>query len=834
MHFYRQTIDKTLAELKSTAKGLTAAEASSRLKKYGDNAIKVGSVPLWKKILEPFMDIFTLVLASAALISYWQGEALDGTIILVIIGISAVIFYIQRFSTDRVLRNLNKQSASSTNTIRAGRNTLINTSNLVPGDIVVLSEGEKVPADMRIIKSSNLRVDESVLTGESLPVEKNTAKLTGVKEIYEQNNMLFSGSFVVGGSARGVVTATGNNTQFGNIATLAERTESKSPVQLKIDTLITKIVIVVGALALVTFGLALFRGLDMAESLRFVIALSVSAVPEGLPVAISVVLVLGMRRIATKKAVVQQMRAIETLGIINTIATDKTGTLTENRLSVQSTWQLQKSSNINLALSRVYNRGTNLSDPLDKSLLEYSRKTKTYSDASAPVGELPFDQSLAMSATVWHDGSSFVAYIKGSPESIMLHSKLSTSDQKKADQELANLAQKGYRVIGIAKASLASATTSYGTLLAGNVEFIGFVAVADTLRTEAAEAIKTALSAGVTVRMITGDHAETAYQIGKQLKMVSSRDQVFDCRNLDQHTDEELTKIVQKTKVFARVIPEQKYRLLTILKQNNITAMTGDGVNDVPALTNAHIGIAMGSGSSIAKDAGDIILLDDNFKTIIDAMQEGRAIIANIKRMLFYLLSTNAGEILTMIGALLVGTKLPLEAVQILWVNLVTDTSMVIPLGLEPAEKNIMKQKPLKPNEPILGRKMIVRTIISAVTIAALTLATYLVFLDAGGHAYAQTMAFAALIVSQWGNAFSARSDNESVFSRLKVMNRSFYAGLLISIGLQGLVFFGPLGSVLHIASVDWQHLLIVSILGFIAPIIVCEFHKLFTRSRTS
>ena len=330
--------------------------------------------------------------------------------------------------------------------------------------------------------------------------------------------------------------------------------------------------------------------------------------------------------------------------------------------------------------------------------------------------------------------------------------------------------------------------------------------------------------------MITGDHFETAYQIGRKLEMVETRDEVFDCRAMTAMTDEELEPIVERTKVFSRVIPEQKYRLLTILKKHNITAMTGDGVNDVPALSNAHIGVAMGSGSQIAKDAGGIILLDDNFKTIIDAMREGRIIIANIRRMLFYLLSTNAGELITMIGALAAGIKMPLEPVQILWVNLVTDTSMVIPLGLEPGEKHTMKRKPKNPDAPILSRMLIQRMIIVATTMAALTLGIYLYFEHYYTHQYAQTAAFLTLVVAQWANAFNARSSYDSIFTRLKVMNRSFYVGLAASITLQLLAFFGPLGQLLHLAPMDLWHVALLSVIGFVIPIATCELHKWYHR----
>ncbi len=805
-------------------------EVERRKRQYGPNTVRVHKMPLWRKLIEPFIDIFTLVLAGAAIISYWQGEQLDAIIILIIIAISACIYYVQRFSTEKVLRSLNKKTAEKVTVIRNKHKVQVLGSELVPGDIVLLSEGQKVLADLRAIELDNLSVDESVLTGESLPVEKSTSTLRGEKPVYEQRNILFSGSFVVSGTGTGVVIATGNSTQFGNIATLAKRSETKSPVQQRIDRLITRIVILVGALAAATFILALARGMELGESLRFVIALSVSAIPEGLPIAISVILVLGMRRMATKKALVQQMRAIETLGVITTIATDKTGTLTENRLTVRQTWAAKESINIDSVVARAVNQNGNLNDPLDSALVAYARKLGLLNKDARPADELPFDQKYAMSAAMWHRGSDVDIYVKGAPEAIMRRSELTPAAQKSAQSALDDLTRKGYRVIGLASITTKKLVSDFDELAAQPFRFQGFVAVADVLRTEAAGAIKTALAAGVSVRMITGDHAETAFQIGKSLGMVNARDEVFDCRTLDTLDDDAVLPIINKTRVFARVIPEQKYRLLTLLKKRNITAMTGDGVNDVPALTNAHIGIAMGSGASIAKDAGDIILLDDNFKTIIDAMREGRVIISNIRRMLVYLLATNAGEVLSMLGALIIGTRLPLEPVQILWVNLVTDTSMVIPLGLEPAEDDVMKRKPQKPNAPMLSRAMIARVIISAVIIASLTLVTYILFERNYGHAYAQTMAFAALVVSQWGNAFAVRSDTGYAWTRLKVMNRSFYAGLAISIALQALVFFGPLGEALHITKVASLHLIVASLISFVLPIIASDIHKALIR----
>ena len=828
MQFYQQSAAEALTALSSSENGLTPAQVRRAQQKYGPNSLTVTSEPWWKKVLEPFMDIFTLVLVMAAVISLLHGEAIDAIIISTIIAISAIIFYVQRFSTDRVLRSLSKHDAQIVDVRRSGEVKRLDTVKLVPGDIVLLAEGEKIPADLRLIDANQLRVDESQLTGESLPITKQTRALRGDKQVYEQANMLFQGSFVVAGTAVGVVVATGNNTEFGNLASLSKRADAQSPVQKKIDKLITKIIAVVAAVSVVAFGLSLLRGMDVLESLRFVMALAVSAVPESLPIAISVVLVLGMRRMAVKKALVHQMRAIETVGVITTIATDKTGTLTKNLLTVRETWTPSKTKDPLKTLAHAINRSSS-HDPLDTALENYAR-THDALPKSTPAVELPFDQASAMSAAVWHHGAQYIIYAKGAPEHIVTACKLTKAASTKALDALQELTSKGYRVIGLASTIGDAPPQTMAEIGKLKLQFDGFVAVADILRPEAKASIREAQKAGVTVRMITGDHFETAYHIGRELGMVESRDEVFDCREMDALSDDELGPIVEQTKVFSRVIPEQKYRLLTILKQHNIAAMTGDGVNDVPALSNAHVGVAMGSGSHIARDAGDIVLLDDNFKTIIDAMREGRTIIANVKRMLFYLLSTNAGELITMIGALLIGIKTPLEPVQILWVNLVTDTSMVIPLGLEPAEKDGMKRPPTKPNAPILGNTMLWRMLLIAATMACVALGTYIFFEHRFGHAYAQTLAFLSLVVSQWANAFNARSDRESVFTRLKVMNRNFYIGLTLSISLQLLALFGPLAGILHIAPVAISHMLVIAGLSLILPIVVCEWHKLYTR----
>ena len=835
MLFYHRSVEETYRELHTQPEGISGHEASKRLETYGPNAIRIKGEPLWRTLIEPFANIFMLVLFVAAVISFIHHAVFDAVIILVIMGVSALIYYVQRFSTERILRSLQKHSAQQVEVIRHDETMLIDASRLVPGDVIKLSEGDKIPADIRLTRADAVRVDESVLTGESVPVSKSSDTIGDHKEVYEQTNMVFQGSFMIAGQATGVVVFTGNHTEFGRIAALTKKAPdaSRSPVQKKIDTLLSRIVIVVAALAVVAFVLALARGIELTEALRFVMALSVSAVPESLPVAISVILVLGMRRMAAKKALVRTMRAIETVGVITTIATDKTGTLTENKLSVQEVWQPEGSEHHlpTVAHRTINHHSERTRDPLDVAMIEFTNAEASVELKGEAVTKLPFDQAFSMSGNVWHHKGRYDLVIKGAPEQVMAHSHLSKAQRTEAETALQSLTTQGYRVIALASTKLDKPLDKLQDLSKNTqLQFVGFLAVADTLRPAARRAIHAAQSAGVSVRMITGDHFETAYQIGMQLGLIESRNQVFDSRKMGELSDKQLAKHVLDARVFSRVTPENKFRILQILKAKEITAMTGDGVNDVPALSNAHVGVAMGSGSQIAKDASDMILLNDNFASIVRAMKEGRIVFANIRRMLFYLLSTNTGEVIVMIGALVVGLPMPLAPVQILWVNLVTDTSMVIPLGLEPGEKDVMKRKPISPTAPILGKYMISRIVLVALTMGILALAMYAYFNARYGAAYGQTVAFAALVVMQWTNAFNARSTFESVFSRLRVWNKAFYIGLTASVTLQLVAFFGPLQPVLHIHPIALGDLFITSIIAFVVLILVVEIHKFIGR----
>jgi calcium-translocating P-type ATPase len=835
MLYYHQSIEETYETLGTGPKGISRRDVDKRLEKYGYNSIHIKGDPLWRKLAEPFLNVFMLVLFIAAVISLLHHAIFDAVIILVIMATSAVIYYVQRFSTERILRSLQKHTAQRVEVIRGGETRYIDDSELVPGDIIQLNEGDKVPADIRLVVANSLRVDEAVLTGESVPVSKVTDVLPAKKEVYEQINMLFQGSFIVSGTATGIVVFTGNTTEFGRIAALSRKAAgaSTSPVQKKIDKLLSFIIMAVGGLAIGAFILAIVRGIELTEAIRFVLALSVSAVPESLPVAISVILVLGMRRMAAKKALVRSMKAIETIGVITTIATDKTGTLTENKLSVQETWQPPNTSHHlpTIAHRTINHHGEHTRDPLDIAMIEFTEAENIVELKGEPIKKLPFDQTFSMSGNIWHHEGIYELVVKGAPEQIMDRSHLSASEKEQAEKALGSLTSQGYRVIALATGSVKGPLEAFQELSSHHVfSFVGFLAVADTLRPSARRAIQTAQRAGVTVRMITGDHYETAYHIGRQLGLIESREQVFDSRQIGELTDKQLQKRVESSFVFSRVTPENKFRILQALKIKEVTAMTGDGVNDVPALSSAHVGVAMGSGSQIAKDAGDIILLNNNFESIISAMKEGRIIFSNIRRMLFYLLSTNLGEVATAVISIAIGFPMPLSPVQILWVNLVTDTAMVIPLGLEPGEKHIMKMKPISPTAPLLSRYIIFRTILVAITMATLAISMYTYFSLKYGADYGHTVAFTSLVVMQWANAFNARSTYQSIITRLKVMNKPFYIGLTLSVIFQIMAVFGPLQGLLNIHPIALGDLYTTSLIAFVTPIIVVEIHKFWGR----
>ena len=814
----------------ATESGLSADEAARRLEKYGHNELKVEKELLWKKVIEPFRSILILILALAALVSFWSHETVDGIIILAIIAINAAIYYSQQQATNRALKSLKKYYEQYVEAYRDGQKITLASRLLVPGDIVLLSEGQKVPADLRLIHEDGLRMDESTLTGESLPVSKTVSTVSPEKPVYERENMLFSGTYVATGSGTALTVATGQNTEFGVIAKLAVKQEPKSPMQQKVDFIVSRLIRILAGVALLVFGLSLLRGIPANEALRFVLSLSVSLVPEELPIALAVVAVFGMRRMAKKNALVRSMRTIEDLGLTTVIATDKTGTLTKNVLSVIGSWTPSQ-NNIEVVASKALGNATNGREPFDQALRQFSG---TFLDDNQGkfIKSYPFEQKLRMSGALWNESDALVLYVKGSPEHLLNLCQLDAHMRHEAESELHKMVSKGFRVIAFARTRLESVPQELNEAHIHNLQLLGFTAFADELRPESAAAIEAAHKAGISVKMITGDHFETAFHIGQTLGISTHRDQVIMGDELPA-SEEHLVSVLKQKTVFARILPQQKFNILRALKRSEITAMTGDGVNDVPALTNAHVGIAMGSGNDIAKDAGDMVLLDNRFASIVSAISEGRVIYDNIRRMLFYLLSTSLGEVLTMVGALLLGLPLPVTAIMILWVNLVTDTSLVIPLGLEPAEEDHMRHPPRHPRAPILERVILTRIVMVGFSMAIPVLAVFS-YLRSSGFSleYAQTVAFMMLVVAQWANAFNARSEHFSILRRARIPNHKLLAGLIIAAALQALVMFGPLKGIFNVANVSFEHLLLGIVSVVFSVFAVVEAHKIVSKTK--
>ena len=805
--------------------GLSSDEASRRLQKYGYNELRADGEGLWKKIIEPFRSLFVAILAVAAAISFLNQEALDGTVILAIIAVNTAIFYSQQQATRRVIKSLKKHSEQFIDVYRDGELIKMSSRYLVPGDIMVLDEGQRVPADARVVHEESLQMDESALTGESLPVEKTVSTVSVDKPLYERDNMLFSGTYVTAGNGTAVVVATGPATEFGAIAKLAVKQEPKSPMQQKIDAIVGRLIKVLAAVALLVFGLSLLRGIPNDEALRFVLSMSVAAVPEDLPIALSVIAALGMRRMAKKNALIKSMRTIEDLGLTTVIATDKTGTLTKNKLTVAETWAPDAQQDMKKAALMTLGDNTDSTEPFDQALMNYAAGNLENNHKSL-VKNYPFNQKLRLSGALWQESDKLALYVKGAPEHLLNLCTLDHQARHDAESQLHSLVARGFRVIALARTQLDSVPEELSFDGKPDLELLGFVTFADELRPEVAPAIEAAHRAGIGVKMITGDHFETAFHIGQALGISTHRDQVIMGNDLPE-TEEYMIPVVKQKSIFARILPEQKFNILRALKRSEITAMTGDGVNDVPALTNAHVGIAMGSGNDIAKDAGDMILLNNSFASIVNAISEGRVIYDNIRRMLFYLLSTTLGEILTMIGALLIGLPLPVTAIMILWVNLVTDTALVIPLGLEPPEDDHMNRPPRQPKAPILDRLILRRIFLVGLAMALPTLAVFGYFTNNGySLEYAQTIAFTMLVVAQWVNAFSARSERLSALRRLGVPNYKMLLGLSLAILLQLLVTFGPLKEVFDVADVSLGHLLIGIVVVIVPVFAVVELHK--------
>ena len=843
MLYYNHSVKDSLIDQRTDAEtGLTTKEVKKRRAKYGENTLDIKTTPLWQKLLEPFADLFMIILVIALVLSIIQQSWTEVAVIALDIVLDVAVFYIQRFSTERVLNSLKEKTVQKITAIRNGTEVELDSSELVPGDVVVLHEGDRIPADGRIISESGLLTNESMLTGESEAIAKDAKAISGKKKVYEQRNMVFAGSFVITGASKFVVTATGNDTEYGKIASLASGATSTSPIQEKINKLVVKIAAVILALAAIVLIVQLVDGIPFYNAIEFTLAMIVSAVPEDLPIVTAIILAIGAVRLAKKKALIKELRAIQSIGIVTTIASDKTGTLTENKLAIKDAWNpedkktLKNNEDFLKTIAGTAIPTDSATDPLDLAIWQYVKNEAPYLADLKPLKTYAFDQDLKTSGNLFEDKRGKLSLvIKGAPETIFAKcTKMTKKDHDAAETRLEKFSNQGYKVIALASTKIDREINELNKLTKNDVfKFEGLIAIADTVREGVVEAVEAAATAGVKVKMVTGDHAQTAFAIGRELGLCTDFAEVLDCSKLGDLPDSDLEDRVKDASIFARVTPEDKFRILNAIKKTEVVAMTGDGVNDVPALTNAHVGIAMGNSPSIVQDAGDIVLLDNNFANIVSAMKEGRVILANIRRMLIYLLATNAGEVLATLGALFISGSQLLLPIQILWINMVTDSLMVIPIGLEPPEHAFMSQKPEPKDAPILSKVLVHRMVISSVSMAAVALGTYYLALNHVSHDEANTLAFTAMVVIQWSNAFCVRGTYESVFKRLKVKNTLFILALILAITLQALVLFGPLSIFAKTVPVSPLALAMVALVAFAVPIIVTELHKKLSKYKS-
>lgn len=854
----------------NSKKGLDQFESERRLKHFGENVIKGkrAKTPLERFLLQ-FHQPLVYILIAAGLVTAYLGEWVDSLVILGVVLVNAIVGYIQESKAVKALESLSSTMSTEATIIRAGKTIKVPTSQLVPGDVVILRSGDKVPADLRLFSFKELRINESSLTGESLPVEKESDILAPDTVLAERYNMAYAGTLVSFGQGMGVVVSTGNKTEIGRISGLIDSAdELETPLTQKITRFSHMLLIAILVLASASFILGLLRDEPINEIFMAAVALAVGAIPEGLPAAVTIILALGVSRMASRKAIVRKLPAVETLGGTTVICSDKTGTLTENQMTVQAissggmdysvtgtgygfegeVLDSDGKSPRNIALEEALRAGLLCNDasivqkdgrpsvegdPTEGALIVSARKyglqIDQESDAFKRIDELPFESEWQYMATLHEKDDSRVVYLKGAVEKVLqccMDSMLASGETAQLDVDAVTkiqheMASKGMRVLAFARKDLPSDGELVRSDACMGMTFVGLQGMIDPPRGEAKTAIAACQEAGVKVKMITGDHALTAEAIGLSLGLrggdcaIGEDCPVMTGSEIAELSDSELIEKAPGIPVFARVSPEQKLRLVMALQKNGeVCAMTGDGVNDAPALKQADIGVAMGiTGTEVAKEAADMVLTDDNFATIEAAVEEGRGVFANLVKFIAWTLPTNAGEGLVILAAILFGVTLPIVPVQILWINMTTAACLGMMLAFEPKEPGIMDRPPRDPSRPILD-KLILRRV--GIVSAMLLICAFGLFkwelMNGAAVEKARTMAVNAFVVIEAFYLFNARSFNRSPFELGLTSNTWVIGGFVTMLVLQCLFTYVPVMNTLFasapIGLLDWTKIL--------------------------
>ena len=843
--------------------GLTESQVSGLRTKYGENKLREKKKKTnFQRFIDQFKDVMILILIAASAISFFiaisEGDPkgfFEPILILVIVIVNAIIGTIQESNAEKALDALKSLSAPHARVIRDGDEKIVDAVDLVPGDIIRLEAGDFVPADARLLRSVSLKSEESALTGESVPSEKDASVTVDEKApLGDRVNMIYSGCSISYGTATAVVTATGMDTEMGKIANLLEdEEEGQTPLQEKLAQLGKYLGIIALAACAIVFVVGLTSGIPVMEIFMTAVSLAVSAIPEGLPAIVTIVLSLGVQRMVKKNAIIRRLPAVETLGSASVICSDKTGTLTQNRMKLVKAYldglELTEdiSSNNSEPVKRLLTYGTlccdgsvvfngleelHIGDPTETAIVLAAHKNgmpKDVLNGKYPrLAEIPFDSDRKLMTTVNRIDGKNIVIVKGAFD--VMASRCISGDRKKAAQMNEEMSKKALRVLAIGYKVIDQVPEEpTSEQLENGLTFMGLVGMIDPPRPEAKEAVAVCKQAGIRPVMITGDHVVTASAIAADLGILREGDRAITGPQLDAMSETELDNEVENISVYARVSPENKIRIVKAWqKKNQIVAMTGDGVNDAPALKAADIGCAMGiTGTDVAKGAADMTLTDDNFATIVEAVREGRGIYANIKKVVAFLLGTNIGEIVTVFTAMILWHKAPLLSMQLLWINLVTDGLPAVALGVEPVEDDVMYKKPKPKNEGIFAHGLGLRIILQGLMIGILSLTGfYLGEKMTGELAGGQTLAFMVLALSQVVQSFNMRSEH-SLFRIGLLSNKKLNGAAALSIVLMCLVLFTPVRSIFGLITLPRNVYLIGLGLIFV-PLVVMEFSKAF------
>ena len=891
----RRSVQDVLQEFQiSLDAGLNTEQVSENQKKYGWNQLKEANKKTFlSKVADQFKDFLILILLAASVVSFSIGEKTDAMIIVAIVIINAMLGLYQEGKAEKAIEALQKLAAPNANVIRNGAPISVPAEQLVPGDVVVLETGDIVPADLRLVESYNLQIEEASLTGESVASEKRAEDICEEDvSLADRKNMAYASTILTYGRGKGVVVSTGHDTEIGKIAEVIQGYEEEStPLQKKLARLGKQLGIIVLAVCVVVFVIGILQNLPMLDMFMTSVSLAVAAIPEGLPAIVTVVLSLGMGKMASKHAIVKKLPAVETLGTTTVICSDKTGTLTQNEMTVVKVFvdehildvegegyeadgrichekeevdeetvpTLERLLEITLLandakLKRLENGKLGvMGDPTEGALITLANKwdmySKDYEEAHPRKNELPFDSDRKM-MTTFHENiekNPVVSFTKGAPDVVLSRCsyweknneivELNEELREKISEVNQKFSKNALRVLALAYRSFEKMPEE---ITVDEIEkemiFVGLVGMIDPARAEAKEAIKLCKHAGIIPVMITGDYKETAFAIGQQLGMVEDISQAMMGTELEQYNAEQMREIVKDKRVYARVSPEHKVKIVTALKENgNIVAMTGDGVNDALAIKKADIGIAMGiTGTDVAKNTAEVILTDDNFASIVDAVQEGRIIYSNIKKFVSFLLSCNIGEILIVLVSILMKLPVPLLPIQLLWLNLVTDSFPALALGVEKGDEDIMNQPPRDPQEPILDKKTSIRITVQSIAITIATIGAY----QYGLHHFtehslegARTIAFVTLILAELLRSYSARSESHTVMSIGMFSNRALTLGTVFSLFMTLIVIYIPfmrtLFHTVFLGAEEWSRIIPFALI----PFVVGEVYKLFHKS---